>query len=59
MARHVLLQGSVVLRTKLKAIEKDLEDGEPMEGEVITLMVCHDDIISSDFWELHPELLAQ
>ena len=58
IAGHVLLQGSVILRTKLKAIEKHLEDGAPMEGEVTTLMVCHDDIISRNFWDQHPELLA-
>ena len=55
---HGLLQGSVVLRTKLTTTVKLLEDGTPVLRDVKSPTVCHDDIISNTFWDEHPELLA-
>ena len=47
-----------MIRTKQRRVVKQLEDGSPVEREVSAPTVCHDDIISSTFWEQHPELLA-
>ena len=55
---HGLLQGSVVLPTKLTTTVKLLEDGTPVLREVKSPTVSHDDIISNTFWDEHPELLA-
>ena len=47
-----------MIRTKQRRVVEQLEDGSPVEQEVSAPTVCHDDIISSTFWEQHPELLA-
>jgi hypothetical protein len=52
------VQGSVLIRRRVRTVVKQRDDGTPVERERLQLCVLHSDLIGPQFWDAHADLLA-
>ncbi|KAL6012227.1 hypothetical protein ACLOJK_002705 [Asimina triloba] len=52
-------RGSCVFRDKVEEIVKFTNKGDPVKRHMEKVVIGHNDVINSNFWEEHPHILGE